>query len=280
METQTLTNLKTKSALSYFGSDSEVASRLAGMLDHCKHVTIPFCGGMSILPHLKARAVVANDLHFDAITFYRVASGVYGERSRDSLFERCRHTLSHPSEIEIAEQVIDDTGSAFAERAWAFWALCWIGRKGKGGTKSQGGSPSVRRTAIGGNNATRICSAADDLTAWAKHFERCEWQDVCFTKLLPKVADRPDTGIYADPPWVDVGKVYRHAFGKAEHVDLARRLRLFGQTAVVLRYGDHPLIRELYSGDQFRIIEAESRDQCNAVKGEIWITNAIEKGNL
>lgn len=64
--------MKTKSALSYFGSDSEGAPQLASMLDDCKHVTIPFCGGMSILPHLKARAIVANDLHRDVIHFYKV----------------------------------------------------------------------------------------------------------------------------------------------------------------------------------------------------------------
>lgn len=61
--------MKTKSALSYFGSDSEVASELAGMLDHCRHVTIPFVGGASILPHLKARAIVANDMNGLAINF-------------------------------------------------------------------------------------------------------------------------------------------------------------------------------------------------------------------
>ena len=53
--------MKTKSALSYFGSDSEVAGELAAMLDHCKHVTIPFVGGAAILSHLKARAIVGND---------------------------------------------------------------------------------------------------------------------------------------------------------------------------------------------------------------------------
>lgn len=47
---------KTESALSWYGSDSEVAPELAKMLDHCNHVTIPMCGGLSILKHLKARA--------------------------------------------------------------------------------------------------------------------------------------------------------------------------------------------------------------------------------
>lgn len=94
--------MKTKSALSYFGSDSEVAASLASMLDDCKHVTIPFVGGASILPHLMSRAIVANDMNRYAINFYRVASGVYGEVEQACLFQRCAHTLSHPDEMELA----------------------------------------------------------------------------------------------------------------------------------------------------------------------------------
>ena len=44
--------MKTKSALSWFGSDSEVTADMAAMLDHCNHVAIPFVGGASIIPHL------------------------------------------------------------------------------------------------------------------------------------------------------------------------------------------------------------------------------------
>lgn len=40
--------MRTRSALSWAGSDSEVAGRLAAKLDDCRHVTIPFCGGLSI----------------------------------------------------------------------------------------------------------------------------------------------------------------------------------------------------------------------------------------
>lgn len=263
--------LKTKSALSYFGSDSEVAADLAAMLDHCKHVTIPFVGGASILPHLKARAIVANDLHDLAINFYRVLSGWYGDQFRQDVIDRCQHTLSHPSDIVIAQKTINPRAQDNRDLAWAFWALCWIGRKGKGGTKSQGGLPSVRRKADGGNNASRIRAAANDLEAWAKHFERCEWESVCFRKLLPKVADDRTCGIYCDPPWVGAGENYLHPFIEQDHRDLAIQLARFKETTVVVRYGDAPLIRELYA--DWKIIEASSRDQCNAVKGELWITN-------
>lgn len=266
--------MKTKSALSYFGSDSEVAPQLASMLDRCKHVTIPFVGGASILPHLKARAIVANDLHDLAINFYRVLAGTPWERDLKnsvSLIQRCEKTLSHPSELALARAAIA-SGDPVA-RAWGFWAQCWLGRKGKGGTKNQGGLPSVRRTPTGGTNASRVRAAAADLTEWAKHFERCEWESVCFRKLLPKVADHESCGIYADPPWVDAGKLYLHSFGEKDHLDICSLLTRFRLTTVVIRYGDAPLIRELYEG--WNIIEAESRDQCNAVKGELWITNRV-----
>lgn len=264
--------MKTKSALSYFGSDSEVAPRLASMLDECKHVTIPFCGGMSILPHLKARAIVANDLHELAINFYRHVSGVMGKECQQQLIERCELTLSHPSEMSDAQARISHPAwKGSWVQAWAFWALCWIGRKGKGGTKNQGGMPSVRRTANGGTNASRIRAAADDLVEWAKHFERCEWESIDFRKLLPKVADQDGCGIYCDPPWVGAGDGYLHSFAETDHAELRNYLTRFQHTKVVVRYGDHPFIRGLYSN--WKITDALSRDQCNAVKGEIWITN-------
>lgn len=273
--------LKTKSALSYFGSDSEVAAPLAALLDHCKHVTIPFVGGAAILPHLKARGIVANDKHELAINFYRVASGWYGEEAKESLIRSCRYTLSHPRNITEAIAAVEDVdldASNASYLAWAFWAMCWVGRKGKGGTKHQGGMPSVRRTADGGTNATRVRAAADDLTAWAEHFERCEWENICFRDLLPKVADKPTCGVYCDPPWVGAGRNYLHEFTEADHVELAALVKRFQFTTVVMRYGDAPLIHELYDG--WRFITSSSRDQCNAIKNELWIMNRPQEAKL
>lgn len=267
--------MKTKSALSYFGSDSEVADELAAMLDHCKHVTIPFVGGASIIPHLKARAILANDMHALAINFYRVLSGVHGTVAQGTLIERCKHTLSHPDEMSLSAATLINSDPGL--RAWAFWAMCWLGRKGKGGTKSQGGLPSVRRTANGGTNASRVRAAADDLPAWAKHFERCEWEQVDFRVLLPKVADNPECGVYCDPPWVGAGDAYLHSFEAEDHSELEFLLRRFEATTVVVRYGNCATVRDLYSHPKWRIINAESRDQCNAVKGEMWITNGKSK---
>lgn len=271
MSAQVREKLKTKSALSWFGSDSEVAAQLAGMLNDCRHVTIPFCGGLAILPHVTAKAVVANDLHADAINFYRVLAGKFGQDAYDGLVHRCDKTLSHPDELELAKRILGGDSASVVMRAWAFWAICWLGRKGQGGTKSPGKSPSVRRKATGGTNATRLRAAAADLNLWAKEFQRCEWQSVCFRKLLADVADDVHCGVYADPPWVETGDKYQHAFSEQDHIDLAAALKRFQNTTVVVRYGDCPLIRNLYDGWKF--IESQSRDQANNNKPEVWITN-------
>lgn len=273
--------LRTKSALSYFGSDSEVAGNIAAMLDHCRHVTIPFCGGLSILPHLKARAIVANDLHNQVINFYRFAAGRFGEVAQRELIEKCQATLSHPEEISLASMYCDreDLRDSI-NQAWAFWALCWIGRKGKGGSKHMGGMPSVRRTADGGTNATRLQAAAKDLDEWSRQFERCEWESICFRELVPKIADKPDCGVYCDPPFVGAGRNYLHEFTEADHADLANLLTRFEKTTVVVRYGDHPLIRDLYQAPKWTLFDGESRDQTNTVKGEVWITNVPQESGV
>lgn len=262
--------LRTKSPLSYFGSDSQVAGELAAMLDHCKHVTIVFCGGLAILPHLKATHIVANDLHEHAINFYRLVSASYGP-DFDDLYDMCENTLSHPSELSRAEDWLVRGNKV--ERAWAFWAQCWIGRKGKGGTKNQSGMPSVRRTASGGSNASRIRSAAWDLKAWRDEFRRCEFESVCFRELLPKVADQKGIGCYLDPCWIGAGDNYLHTMLPQDHRDLARLLSRFQSTTIVLRYGDDLIIRKLYAG--WDIQEASSRTQAGTDVGEIWITKNL-----
>ena len=262
--------MKTQSALPWFGSDSEVAEELGAMFDDCRHVTIPFCGGLGILPYLKAKAIVANDKHEDAINFYRVASGVHGVEAQGDLFFRCQKTLSHPAEMARALEWLDQSPVG---RAWSFWAICWLGRKGKGGTKNQGGKPSIRRTADGGSNATRLRAAADDLQEWAeKHFIRCEWESDDFRIVIPKVPNKKGCGLYIDAPWDGPGEGYRHGFKEQDHRDLRLHVAHFTDTKVVVRYGDTPLIRELYS--DWNILEATSRDQANQTKPELWITNA------
>jgi len=258
--------VKTKSALSYFGSDSAVAAELAAKLDHCDHVTIPFCGGMSILPHLKALAIVANDLNSAAINFYQTMA-----LHTEPLIRRCKRTLSHPDELELAITLLSASWATQVDKAWAYWALCWIPRKGAGGTNVAPKMPSVRWKADGGTNATRIASAAEDLNEWADHFRRCEWVCMDYRALLPKCADDAKCGIYVDAPWIGAGDQYLYRFEGADHIALRMELDRFEKTSTVVRYGDHPMIRDLYK--DWKIVEASARTQANKQLPELWITN-------
>lgn len=152
----------------------------------------------------------------------------------------------------------------------------WTASVGSDGTVSEGrGAPSIRWTANGGTNASRIRAAADDLPDWAKHFERCEWLSDDFRKMLPKVHDDVTCGLYCDPPWRGLGDGYIHSFTAGDHIELRTLLGRYEQSSVVVRYGDDPFIRDLYSGPEWTILDAASRTQSNAIKGEIWITNRL-----
>jgi site-specific DNA-adenine methylase len=262
--------MKTKSALQWYGSDSQVAPQLASMINDRKHVTIPFAGGLAILPHLTATHVVVNDLHSEAINFYRCLSGRLGEPERLALISQCKSTLSHPAELDLAK-TLQHPGYPVVDRAWAFWAQCWIGRKGCGGTDKVGLKASVRRTPIGGGNATRIRSVINDLEAWSAHFERCEFESIDFAGQLEKAKDREDCAIYVDPPWVDEGGAYKYSFTAQDHGKLCGFLEGFTQAKVLVRYGDNDLIRSLYHG--WNIEEVESRSQANGEVKEIWLRN-------
>lgn len=265
--------MKTKSALSYAGSDADVAEEIASYFSPCNHVVCPFVGGASILKYLTGKRIVANDLNDLAINFYRVASGRFGKASFDHLLHECSHTLSHPSELARAKRILDQFPAGRVSRAWAYWAFCWIGRGGMGGTKGllNQTKPSFRMSASGGSNATRLITAADDLGEWAECFQNCEWTCLDFEELIAKVHDTAKTGLYCDCPWHMQGDQYLHDFSEDDHRRLAESVKTFILARVLLRYDDCEFIRELYSG--WHIKERSARSKSNSAVPEIWITN-------
>lgn len=263
--------MKTRAPISWYGSDSAVAEQLGGYFTGIDHVTIPFAGGMSILPFLPARSVLANDKHSFLHHFYQVIAGRLGEATQKRTIELCQKTLSHPQELEDASALLDQMDDVDpAVRAWAFWAICWVGRKGKGGT---GGNNSVsfRRTPDGGTNATRITATASDLPLWAEQFKRCEFTCLDWTEVISKCLDNPRCGLYCDPPWVNGGDKYVWSFKEPDHRLLSEGLRRFNRTKVVVRYDDCALIRRLYAG--WKIKPVSSRSQANTSVREVHIFN-------
>jgi len=266
--------MKTKSPLSYFGSDAQVAEEIAAYFQSCNHITIPFVGGASILPFLKDKRIVANDLNEFAINFYKVASGRFGDGPVKRLILECSSTLSHPSEImRAAHLVTNHKHAGWQELAWAYWALCWVGRGGNGGTSklTDQTKPSFRMTNSGGSNASRINTAAEELSQWAACMKNCEWTCMEFSHLIPKVRDNSTSGIYADPPWYTTGDAYLYTFTTFQHVLLAELLNDFNNARILIRYDDCGFIRNLYPG--WNILEKGTRNQGNRKVPEIWLAN-------
>ncbi len=51
--------------------------------------------------------------------------------------------------------------------------------------------------------------------------------------------------IYCDPPYLVKGAKYVHDFTDSQHEDLAKLLRRFKHTRVVVSYYEHPALDEL-----------------------------------
>lgn len=75
---------------------------------------------------------------------------------------------------------------------------------------------------------------------------RCEFVRMDAFEFLEKCKDTRETGIYVDAPWPDDGDRYKHKFSEGDQRRLAAKLARFERARVVIRFGDHPLIRELY----------------------------------
>jgi hypothetical protein len=64
---------------------------------------------------------------------------------------------------------------------------------------------------------------------------------------------------------------YRHKFTHNDHHELAHILDRFKQTRVVVRFGDHELIRQLYPESRWTWNMLTSRTQANEGKSEALI---------
>lgn len=260
----------------WFGANRIGAGRVGELLAGCEWIGVPFMGGGSELLHLQARTVVANDKHRDVVNLARVlADPVLGPR----LYRRLKRLAFHADALSEAQAVLTRTDETQLPadccdmaRAEAYFVACWMGRSAEAGTDGElRGSLPVRWSAGGGDSAVRFRSAVRSLVGFRRVLERVNFTCLDAFEFLDQCKDQPGHGIYCDPPWIGAGDAYRHRFTEADHRRLAERLTEFRATRIVVRYGDHPLIRELYAG--WRVESAESRSQANGAVQEVLLTN-------
>lgn len=283
-------------ALPWFGADTSVAEHYAEELRGCRHVTIPFAGGLSIVKWLveegSAQEIVCNDLHHHAINLYRVLSRPGPRAEFLDALEWCPF---HEDVLHESRFVISAAGESFRQlvaapsngysvfNAVAYWVSAWMGRGGKCGTSGETkGELPIRWNANGGASPKRWTSSLESVRElWGAICERCDFLCGDAFELIDKVLeadkkrglpDADDCGLYLDPPWVVAGGDYLHKFKKEDHRRMAELLAQFERTRIVVRYGDDELVRELYPEDRWNIRRIDGTNQANVTVPELLIT--------
>lgn len=277
---------KVTAFLPTFGGNRTNAERPGELLGKCDWIGVPFAGGMPEVPHLKARSIVVNDLHLHIVNCARTCRDY-----RDSMIEQLDRTLFHPEELwdaqrfcrdihlgdyvsdkDIADEVRSLNRTHFGA-AVRYFVTQWMGRSGNGSTdKEFSGNISTRWNANGGDSNKRFRSATEAIRDFSEAFQKCSFTALDFRVFLDSVLDEPEIGLYCDPPWPDAGERYRHPFTEQDHCDLCERLSGMAKVRIVLRFGEHPMIRSLYGEQyQWRWIPAAGRTQGNRQQDEWFI---------
>lgn len=261
----------------WYGSNRMLAPIVGERLKGCRWVGVPFAGGMSELRCIDAPTLLVNDKHKQIINLAMVVSDDY---LRTEMARRLSMTAFHPEILAAAQEFCDyrspdSMPDQFA--AEAYFVCCWMGRSGLAGTDDEfkGGLP-VRWTASGGDSNVRYRSAIKSLVAWSRIMRRCNFTVLDFRDFLGKCKDHPQHGIYCDAPFPDAGDSYRHKFTEKDHRVLRDALALYDETLVLIRYHDHPLIRELYPQSRWNWEHLDGRNSANNSTPEVLISNRKE----
>lgn len=285
-----MSEMKVTAVGNWYGSAREQARRIADELKGCTLVVLPACGGGSELADIDAPKLIVNDKHKHIINLMMVmADPLLGPK----FYRRLRRMAFHAATLYEAqlycrdvEVRMNETGSLFVGSSpvkgewtvdkleWACqYAICsWMGRGGKGGTPGEfTGALPVRYTPNGGGSGQRFHNWVASFAAWRRILRRCEFSSLDMFDLIPKLSDRKGVGVYVDPPWLGAGDLYSMRFTHNDHTRLETALRRFNDARIVVRYGDHPFIRDLYAGNGWRFIEYASKDQDNKAVPEVLI---------
>jgi site-specific DNA-adenine methylase len=258
-----------------FGANTEHAEDVGRLLYGLSFVAIPFGGGMTEVPHIAAKQLLVNDGHSHVVNLCRV---IQDDSMRAWLIAEADLRPFHPSALFESQcrsakgpAMIPDRGAALD-----YFICVWMGRGGDALTTGElTGALPVRWNANGGGSNKRYRTAIEGLESWGRAFRRCEFTSLDALEFVATFcvrSDRTDSGIYCDPPWPDAGEEYAVGFTDEQQRDLALRLSLIQNARVVVRFGEHPLIRALYPSDTWTWHEFESRDQANQRKPEFLIT--------
>jgi site-specific DNA-adenine methylase len=281
--------METTALAPWFGSSRMIGKYVGEELRGCRWVGVPFAGGMCELAHIDAPSLVVSDLHREIIN---LCWSLQQPEFREKLITNLHFAPFHPDALESAQELCRKWREAKIEThrhqpaihwAEAYFIASWMGRSGKAGTDGEfKGGLSTRWNANGGDSNTRYRSALASIDEWTAIMERCNFHVMDAFDFLAEAltrSDRPECGIYVDAPWPDDGDKYLHKFDEAKQRKLAEELSRFDQARIVIRYGDHPLIRELYPEPRWTWRSITGRTQANSEKAEVLILNGPSRAS-
>lgn len=270
---------KSNRFVQWFGSNTEHAEEPGKLLDGCKFVGIPFGGGMSEVPFITSKQILVSDAHRHVVNLCRVVADV---DHLNWLRASASNLPYHPDILADAQREASEWDGG-ADRvpdrhaALVYFVCVWMGRGGKAGTADEfGGKLPIRWNANGGGSNRRYRTAVEALDAWGKAFRRCEFVCLDAFEFLGTFKDEPENGLLIDAPWPGAGDNYKHKFTTDDQRRLAKRLDEFKSARIVVRFGSHPLIEELYPRNEWDWMPLTSRNQANDRVEEWLITRRCE----
>lgn len=260
----------------WFGTNRTLAENVGKALAGKRWVGVPFAGGMCELAHIDAPTLVVSDLHRWVINLARV---VAEDGLRPNLIRQLDAILFHPDELAAAQRQMlkadRDTSlpcHSDVPLAVDYFVTAWMGRSAKAGTDDEfSGSLPVRWNANGGDSNTRYRSAVAALEEWGRIFKRCNFHVRDAFDFLRDVKDEGGHGLYCDPPFPGPGDSYRHKFDEYAQSRLMTEVVSFTECRVVMRFYDHPLIRDLYPESAWKWHRFTGRTQANNAAAEVLI---------
>lgn len=238
-----------KPPFAYYGGKQTLADRIVALFPPHRVYLEPFAGSLAVLfAKSPAPTESVNDVDDGIVTFFRVL------RDQPEELERvCRLTPHARSEYNAAARNPDDGPVGDVERARRFFVAV-----------SQSHSASPRTTSGWSISSANTQSRADKVNAYvtdrfrpcAERLARVGIENTDAAELITRLANSPDTVVYADPPYLastrNSTKDYRRDMGSAEeHERLAHALHDTPATVFLSGYRS-PLYDRLH-GDWHRM---------------------------
>ena len=243
--------MKIGALVPWFGGKRTLAPAVVRLLGPHRCYWEPFCGSMAVLLAKPAAAYESvNDLHGDLVNLARV---LQLRETAEALHDRAYRTLFAEDLCKEGKEVLarpwEPDGRPDIDRAYWYLVFSWFHLNGLAGTRlNQKGSFCVRYSSKGGNGAVRWRGVVDSIPDWHERLLRVQITCRDGLGLLAGIEDREGTVVYADPPYLKEGGRYVHSFSPSQHEELARQLRRFLRTRVVVSYYDDPRLAGLYPG--------------------------------